>query len=122
MSVAITIKHVGAMHMAHMEPMSGTGFITCPSPGADAWLSMGQPTAGPSLNGSDWDVAVSRMSALGWEPLTEYDGSLVEAGVTDTGCPVFGIIAREPIINEPDLEHYVAADLALSESVGLVRA
>ncbi len=109
----VTVINVSALHIAHLEPLAGVGFIVCPSPDDDVWLS-------GSLNGADWDSAIAVLRRMGWEPLTDDGDSLIAEGATHDGGPVFALISADPIVSVPDLGEYVRAREALVMSAGLV--
>lgn len=113
----IVVRQVSGLHVAHLEPLSGFGFLVCPAPSSDLWLS--GSLSGSSLNGADYDSAIRTLRAMGWEPLTEDDGVLIAEGSTANGAPVLALIAAEPVINEPSIEDLSRARQALVHSAGL---
>lgn len=100
------VRRVGAAHVAHLDPMTGSGVLVLPSPADDIWL-------GGSLNGTDWDSAVRSLAALGWEPLLGDDDCWIEEGQTRQGCPVVALVASDAFIGTPTLSEVIDARTAL---------
>lgn len=103
---SIVARRVGALHTAHLNPLTGTGVLVLPSPQDDVWLH-------GSLNGADWDSAIRALASIGWEPLLDADGCWIEEGQTRQGCPIVALVAAEAVIGLPTLSEVGDARAAL---------
>lgn len=92
----IMARPAGALRVAHLDPLIGIGVLVLPSPANDVWL-------GGSLNGADWDSAMTALASLGWEPLLDEDDCWIEEGRTRQGRPVVALVASEAVISLPTL-------------------
>lgn len=106
-----------AVHVAHLDPMTGVGPLLRPALTGD----VPSPVMGPGLHESDWNAAIRRLDGLGWEPMEdgEMDDVPLCVGVTANGCEVVALYGREPILDDPCLEQIMAAEAELRRLVGL---
>lgn len=89
-------------HRAHLDPVTGYGFIVCPRPEDDVWVD------GDSVFTAAWDDAVAHLSRVGWHPVRDAQGFLRYEGATRDGSLVVAAGAEQALVpREPG-----AVDLA----------
>ena len=88
-----------AVHVAYIDPMTGTGLLVRPHPADDLTVGM------PSLHAADWDHAIAELDRLGWTPLEseEADGTPMFAGVTADGRDAIALYGRESVTSLPSI-------------------
>lgn len=98
----LTSRHVGALHLAHLDPGTGVGVLVLPKSSDNVWL-------GPdSVNGSDWNVALRELAAIGWEILADDDDLPMSEGHTWDGREVVALYGRDPIVSQPSWDEVIA--------------
>jgi len=106
-----------AAHVAHLDPMTGSGLLVLPRPAddvADPFAVMG------SLHSSGWGNVIAQLDAMGWEPTQGEDGGVCVDGYLADGRQVIGLFGREPITSNPSLDEAADAFGSLCRAVGLV--
>ncbi|MGW6131340.1 hypothetical protein ACWFNE_15060 [Cellulomonas sp. NPDC055163] len=105
-----------ASHVAHLDPMTGYGVLVRPDPSRDLADPM---RPGLSLHSADWDAALLRLDALGWEPLgDEWDVPTWEGSTAD-GREVVALYGRTPVIGRPTPAELSEARAALCVLAGV---
>jgi hypothetical protein len=103
-----TTVHVGAFHVAYLDPSFGVGMLATPRPDENVWLNA------ESVHEADWNQAVRSLYRLGWEPLEDDEtGELITEGTTEDGRLVISVYGLEPIVTMPSLAEVAEATNAL---------
>ena len=100
-----------ACHVAHLDPVTGSGLLVLPRPEDDQAVGL------PSLHGASWDYVLRELDQLGWELAEDEDGGLCHEGLTPDGREIVGLYGREPITSDPSLEECADAFARLRERV-----
>ena len=101
-----------ACHVAHLDPMTGSGLLVLPLPDEDVTLGL------PSLHESAWGHALAKLDRVGWELAEDENGGLCHEGYTKDGREIVGLYGREPVISDPSLEECADAFARLRVFVG----
>ena len=106
-----------AVHVAHLDPMTGFGLLVRPALADD----LPSPVLGPSLHEADWNGMVRRLAALGWQPAEDDDIDDVPrvVGYTPDRREVVGLVADEPVVDDPTEDQLAEVDAALRQAAGL---
>lgn len=103
-------------HRAHLDPVTGAGFIVCPRPERDVWLD------GHSVFTAAWDDAVAHLARVGWSPVRDERDFLRYEGCTADGSLVVAAVAEQALVPRAHDEIDHATWTALCEAAGLLHA
>ncbi len=121
-----------ATHVAFLEPVTGTGFLAMPVPGTDiesgdafsglVWPRQAgdAPDAGFSLQRADRMCVLTRLAAAGWTLLENEACGAEEAGETSDGRRVVCLYAVRTAAEQPVLEDFHRALVALHEAADIL--
>lgn len=101
-------------HVAHLDPINGTGLPALPDNIRDVWLGS------ESLHAADWNAAVAELGQHGYIPLTDDDDTLIHQGTTALGALAVALITRDVTQAEPDLDALSRSWDSLGDSVQIV--